>query len=110
MKLSNLFMSAVLIGSLFALGGCATTGVNTSNAGPGVLYHDTTEAVTATGVDGSKMGKSCASNILGIAATGDSSISAAKNRGGVSKVSTVDVSYFRILSLYGKTCTIVHGQ
>ena len=103
MKLSNLMMSSLLIAVLFALSGCATTGAYTSKAGPGVLFHDTTEAVTATGVDGSRMGKSCASNILGIGGSGDSSVSAAKSSGGVSKVSTVDVSYCRILTLYGQT-------
>lgn len=90
------------------LSGCATTGMM-STTGFG-LYTNHIEPVTATGETGSKHGKACTSNILGIVAMGDGSIAAAKRAGGISKVSAVDVEATNILGLYGTACTHVRGN
>jgi hypothetical protein len=58
----------------------------------------------------SKTGKSCASSILGIIATGDASIEAAKKMGKISKVSSVDYASTNMLGFYSKFCTIVSGN
>lgn len=58
---------------------------------------------------GAKFGRACSSNILGLYASGDSSIELAKRNGKISKISYVDYdikSYF----VYGELCTIVHGE
>jgi hypothetical protein len=57
-----------------------------------------------------KSGEACAQNILGIVSTGDSSIEMAKKNSGITKIATIDRTYWSILSVYGKACTKVAGQ
>ncbi|HVJ89374.1 MAG TPA: TRL-like family protein [Labilithrix sp.] len=52
----------------------------------------------------------CASSILGVVATGDASLEAAKAAGGITQVAHVDHDNFSVLGVYAKTCTIVVGQ
>jgi len=59
---------------------------------------------------GSKVGTSEATSILGMVATGDASIEAAKNNGGITKVSHVDFNSDNILGVYGKYTTTVYGE
>ena len=59
---------------------------------------------------GTKTGEACASSILGLIATGDASISAAKAAGGITQVAHVDHDDFGILGIYASSCTIVVGQ
>jgi hypothetical protein len=59
---------------------------------------------------GNKTGQACASSILGLVATGDASIAAAKEDGGISEVAHVDHDNFQILGLYATTCTVVTGR
>lgn len=61
-------------------------------------------------VPATKSGKSCVTNILGIVATGDSSIEAAKKDGGIKSVSYVDRTYDGFLYFFQKGCTIVRGN
>ena len=51
-----------------------------------------------------------ATNILGLIATGDSSIDAAKKAGGIKDVSSVDHDSTSILGLFGTFCTVVKGN
>ncbi len=89
------------------MSGCATTGDFSPNGyawirtdkGPG----------SATFALGDNEGKACAENYLGIYATGDASIQAAKKNGGIKRVATVDYTFTNIIGVYGKVCTIVHG-
>jgi hypothetical protein len=64
-------------------------------------------------VQANKSGKSCVKSILGLFATGDSSIETAKKNGEINKVSYVDRT-FQALNIYipifQKGCTIVHGN
>lgn len=94
----------------FFIAGCATTGMN-SDTGGGFWYTSTTEGKHANfAVAGKKTGEACASNILGLIATGDASVGAAMRAGGISSVVAIDKSYSNILMIYGKACTIVHGN
>lgn len=86
--------------------GCALGGGRVN----GSWYKDAIEAGGATSETGSKSGEACASSILGIIATGDASVAAAKKAGNISKVSSFDHKDFNILGLYATTCTVVHGN
>lgn len=99
---------AVLLLAAF-VSGCAMTGSN-SRTGQAVINMQT-EAGEATGLPaGDKEGKACSQNILGLFASGDSSIVAAMEDGDITKVSTVDFKYMQFLMFYGEVCTIVTGN
>lgn len=89
------------------LTGCATASAPTM----GMWFTDVKGPVNSNeGTATSKQGKACASNILGLIATGDASIEAAKADGGVSKVTTVDHHSTSILGLYAQFCTVAYGE
>ncbi len=99
----------VLAGALVVtLGGCASTGPDIHS---GMIYSsfkgpNQVGAPVAT----TKQGEACASNILGIVALGDNSITEAKKRGGVTKIALVDYHRMNILGFYGEVCTVVRGE
>lgn len=77
----------------------------------GVFYNDTKYGDVATTLpNGTKEGKACATTVLGLVATGDASIAAAKANGGITEVSFVDHSAKSILGITGEWCTIVKGK
>jgi len=77
----------------------------------GMVYNETMYGDMVTSYDaGTKEGKSCASSILGIVATGDASIQAAKNNGGITKVAHVDHSAKNFIGIVAEWCTIVRGE
>jgi hypothetical protein len=102
----------ILVSGVFALAGLSAgcAGVATYQEVPGGLYADYKIARDAEGSLGSKEGRSCAQSILGWIATGDASIPAAANNGGITKVSTVDRHVKNILNIYAEYCTVVHGD
>lgn len=51
-----------------------------------------------------------ANSYVGLIATGDASIAAAKKAGNITQVSSVDHYTKNILGVYGEYCTIVKGQ
>jgi len=57
-----------------------------------------------------KTGKACMKSILGLAASGDASIAAAKANGNIAKVSTVDYEVDNLLGIYGTYCTVVKRE
>lgn len=73
-------------------------------------WNDTISGVSDNSVEVRKQGEACATNILGIVASGDSSIETAKRNGGVKKVAFADTTYFNVLGVYQKGCTVVKGQ
>ena len=107
MKHSRFFTRAVLLLSfplLLLLGGCAMYPI----AG---LYTDVTMPFhPVIGHTGSKRGEACSSNILGLIATGEGGIDAARRKGGITKVATVDHKMTTILGLYSTFCTVVTGN
>lgn len=89
------------------LAGCANVATPTA----GLFYTKVQGPITTgTSSNASKTGQACATNILGILATGDASIDAAKKAGGISNVSSVDHDSTSILGLYATFCTVVKGS
>jgi len=77
----------------------------------GIFYNETkfgwevTQNAAAT-----KQGKACAETIMGLVATGDASIAAAKAAGGITEVSHVDHSAKSTAGFHAEYCTIVYGK
>lgn len=76
----------------------------------GAIYTDATMGQAASGATGVKTGQACAKSYVGLIATGDASIAAAKTAGGITQVSSVDHHTTNILGAYGEYCTVVKGQ
>jgi hypothetical protein len=92
----------------FVLSSCAVVASPVGNA---AIYTSVRGPIT-TGVaaNASKEGRACASNILGIVAVGDASITAAKRNGGIVAVASVDHDSLNVLAVYSRYCTIVAGE
>jgi hypothetical protein len=100
---------AVAVLALAALNGCATA-VGGNGFALGWAYSGyKSPGQVGTGAD-TKLGEACASSILGIVATGDASIEAAKKAGGITQIAYVDLDQFSVVGVYATSCTIVHGQ
>ncbi|MBN2675767.1 MAG: TRL-like family protein [Alphaproteobacteria bacterium] len=82
-----------------------------SKTGP-ALFQKVSESELATTNTGSREGRACSSNILGIVSLGDSSIEAAKKNGHITRVASVDADITAFLGgiVYGERCTVVTGQ
>lgn len=77
----------------------------------GVFYNDTKYGyIATTNTNATKEGKACAQTILGLVATGDASIAAAKANGGITEVSHIDYSAKSVLGVIADWCTIVKGK
>lgn len=102
-------LKIIFVASAIAtLSGCAAV---SSPVGNGLIFTSIQGPVTATtAAAGSKKGSACASNILGLFATGNASIQAAKSNGNITTVATVDHTSTGILSLFGTYCTVVTGE
>jgi len=100
--MKKLLLPAVALTLLMT--GCATYEPN------GALYTEATMGQSANGPVGSKTGKACANSYLGLIATGDASIAAARTAAGITQVSSVDHSTKNILGFYGEYCTVVTGK
>jgi len=80
---------------------------------PGTIYTDVKAGAgvgPAAATGNLKKGEACATSILGIVATGDASISAAKKAGGISSIAYVDYTSYAILGIFAKYCTVVYGR
>jgi hypothetical protein len=90
------------------LGGCAVVASPVGNA---AIYTGVRGPITTgTASSGTKEGRACASNIIGIVAVGDASIAEAKRNGGIGAVATVDHDSLNVLGVYSRFCTIVTGE
>jgi len=105
-------ISLILL-SLF-VASCAQTsnGVNS-----GVIYTSWKDRDPISRVDNSvqanKSGKACVKSVLGIIATGDSSIDTAKKNGNIIKVSYVDRTFEAFnfyIPIFQEGCTVVYGN
>lgn len=97
-------VSAALAISALALCSCNITPV-------GSVYTDISAPVTSTCAgSGSKVGKATTTCYLGLWAEGDASIDAAKKNGGITTVSSVDVSVDSILGIVNTYTTTVRGN
>ncbi len=84
-----------------------------SGVSSGILYSswkDTISGAVDNSVEEEKSGEACSSNVLGLVATGDSSIDNAKRQGRITKVAYADTTYMNVLGFYQEGCTVVIGQ
>lgn len=91
----------------------ATAAVVLSSCGAprdGSLFTDVKAPVAVGSGGGSRVGTSQSQTILGLVATGDASIAAAKRNGGISSVSTVDEHIHSILGIITTYTTTVRGN
>lgn len=105
-------MNTKLVTALLALltaSGCAMANGGNAFATGGIYSGYKSPGQIGTGQAG-KTGEACISSILGVVATGDASVEAAKKAGGITQVSHVDHEQFGVLGVYATSCTIVHGQ
>lgn len=100
----------IIILALF-LGSCTISIFDLKGTTP--IFTSSLQANYHNEVAGSKVGKSCVTNVLSIVASGDSSIESAKRNGNIKNITSVDTSYERMyiyLPFYQKGCTIVRGD
>ena len=105
--MKNVAKFAVLAGLiLLVCAGCASYLPN------GSLYTGAQGAIGAGSgdVSYSKVGKSQSTSILGLVATGDSSVKTAVANGGIKKIKYVDYEVENILGVYGTYTTVVYGD
>lgn len=96
----------LIIAALF-LSGCSTVRAPAM----GLIYTDTMSGVSVSSNQaGNRMGEACVTSILGLFASGDASIEAARRNGGITLITSVDEHSNSILGLYGKYCLIVRGR
>lgn len=78
----------------------------------GAIFTEVKMPVAASneGVTGQKIGTAKCTSILGLIATGDSSIETAAKNGGISQISHVDYEVRNILGLIGEYTTKVYGR
>lgn len=98
-------LASALLVSAATLAGCA------SPLPVGGLLTDVTLPIAATSnASATKTGEATCKSILGMVATGDCSIEAAKKAGGIKTVSSVDFKANNILGVIGTYTTIVKGK
>ena len=105
--MKRLVLVSATAAMISVLSGCAMA------RGPvtGFWYTDTHSGVSATSNQaGNRVGEACASSILGLIATGDASVEAARRNGGITMISSVDEKTSNILGVYANYCTIVRGR
>jgi hypothetical protein len=95
---------------LMGLTGCAGVAFMGQGVAQGFIYTDATTPRHATENPlGKKKGEACATSILGIVTTGDATIRAAADAGGVKNISAVDAKIRNILGIVATYCTVVSG-
>jgi hypothetical protein len=95
-----------LAGLLFLFTGCATIYPS------GAIYTNVQLPMQVTDNAGTPMktGTAQATSILGLVATGDASIEAAKKNGNITKVYHVDWDAMNVLGIYGRYTVTVYGE
>ena len=93
--------------AIFLLSGCQPVAAPVM----GIFSLDTQYAGSATdGPAPTKEGRACATSTLGLVASGDASIEAAKANGGITTITHVDHSAKNTLGITSEWCTIVRGN
>ena len=94
----------VLAGA-FLLGACATPNTEVGIA----LFSDTVQPMLVTNTTGTKTGRACGRNILGLFIQGDMSVEAAKKDGRITQVASVNKE-IKSYAIYAEVCTVVTGK
>ena len=108
--MKKLGLVSVILASagLFA---CGATPIKGKPFGGGSLYSDVQFNTWATDNPvGAKQGEACATGILSIISTGDSSAITAAKKAGITKIGSIDGMHSNILGIFTKYCTIVTGE
>ena len=84
---------------------CATPATEVGTA----LISVTQQPLLVTGNTGRKVGKACATNMLGLFISGDMSVEAAKRDGKITRVASVDKDV-KGYAVWAQVCTIVTGD
>lgn len=101
----RLLLLLALVACLGPMAGCVQ-----SPTGPAILYMNVRGPLgPASGTETPKVGRSCARVALALIAWGDASIDAAKRRGGITRIATIDHKSTNVLG-FGSFCTIVRGS
>lgn len=92
---------------------CAAAAVILTSCGAprvGAIYTDVKAPVAASSGGGSRVGTATSTTYLGLVATGDASIAAAKRNGGITSVNSVDEHVKSILGIVTTYTTTVRGN
>jgi hypothetical protein len=98
-----------LIAATLVVSGCSYWPAAGNN---GIFYTNVTRPIAVTDKQAlaSRRGEACSTGILGLYASGNSSINRAKSRAGITEVHIVEERFTQILAgLYTKYCTVVSG-
>jgi hypothetical protein len=107
--MKKLAISALAVGMTALLAGCVAPLGPVGGVG-GSIYSDVRGPIGMTSHTGSsKVGEATSTGILGFA-SGDSSIKAAADAAGITKIQHVDYHLMNVLGVYGKTTTTVYGE
>ena len=93
----------------FMLSGCSYWPSAGNN---GVFYTNVTRPIAVLNPEATtvRTGEACSTGILGLFASGNSSVNTAKAKAGITNISTVEERYTQyVLGAYSKYCTIVSG-
>jgi hypothetical protein len=93
-----------LLGIVLMLAGCA------SYMPHGMIYTEGKMGVQAGSGAADKTGRACMTSILGLVATGDASLEAAKAAGGVKDIVSMNYEVKNILGVWGEYCLVVKGR
>ena len=113
--MKRMLMSLGVVAFAASLYGCSSYGGYTQPAGihpQGWLFSETTSGsiLNDNGATPTKTGKSCGPGSLGLVGTGDTTVEAAMNNGGIKKVVYTEQYIKNILGLYIEVCTIAKGN
>ena len=86
------------------LAGCATYMPH------GMIYTEGKMGVQAGSGAADKTGRACMTSILGLVATGDASLEAAKAAGGIKDIVSMNYEVKNILGVWGEYCLVVKGR
>ncbi len=95
----------MLLSAALLLGACATPPTYVGTA----LFAQTQQPILATNAPGTKVGRACATNLLGLFIQGDMSVEAAKRNGRITQVSSIDRD-IKSYAVYSEVCTVVTGR
>ncbi len=93
-----------LLGVIVMLAGCA------SYMPHGMIYTEGKMGVQAGSGAADKTGRACMTSILGLVATGDASLEAAKAAGGIKDIVSMNYEVKNILGVWGEYCLVVKGR
>jgi hypothetical protein len=109
--MNKFITSLVAVGIGISLSACASSPIKGKYYGGGSIYSAVNfNERTSDAMLGSKRGEGCATNILGIVATGDASAATVAKQAGITKIASVDGTASNILSFYSKYCVVVTGE